>query len=241
MRKLLWTLPGILSAILFFLPLSWVAPFFIPTSVTTSQTDYQGTVWRGQIRDLRDIESVNYHLNPMKVLRGGRPVRVELRSPGLLVNGQASRQNAEGINFRINVASLPLPDPRLRGLAGQITAQIDQLSWTRDGSCREADGTVQSDVLTRNDSLFAWVGPNLSGTVSCTEEGRYVFALSGRDDLQTIRANVSVASQGSYQADLAVITQDADAAEVLPLFGFEARGESADGKEFRLVEQGNWR
>lgn len=240
MRKLLWLLPSAFLALLMFLPLSWLGPSLVPAELTKAQTTYQGTIWKGTISNLQDVDTVNYQLNPLKLF-GGLPVSARMTATGLVANARLASNKARDVNLRINVASLPLPDPRLRGLSGQITAQLDQVSWTKEGACKSATGTAQSDILMRNKSLFSWTGPRLSGPVQCDDNNDYQFLMSGKDDIQTIKADISISVFGDYKSDIRVITRDSDAALVLPLFGFEERGESAAGMEFRLVEQGKWR
>lgn len=241
MRKLFWLLPGLILAFVVFLPLSWVGPRVVPSQLTKADTRYQGTVWNGQINDLQDVETVTFTLNPFKFLGSDLPVDARLSANGLQANGKLAQSQAEDVSLRINVASLPLPDPRLRGLAGQMTAQLDTVEWSKDGQCQTVSGTVQSDILMRNRSLFSWTGPNLSGPISCDGNGGYLFAMSGKDDVQIIEANVSISALGTYKSDIQVVTRDQEATLVLPLFGFEERGQNAEGIEFRLIEQGSWR
>lgn len=241
MRRLFWLLPGAILALLTFLPLSWVGSVALPASLTTAETSFRGTIWRGSVHNLRDVESVTYALRPLKIFGPGLPVEAELAATGLRANLEASRHQAANLRLQINVANLPLPDPRLRGLAGQISAVIDDVSWTETAQCKSIAGTASTDVLTRNKALFSWEGPRLSGPVSCSDEGDYVFELQGQDPRQTISATVSISAGGQYKSDIAVITRDDEAALVLPLFGFEERGETSNGMEFRLVEQGQWR
>lgn len=240
MRKLFWLLPGAIIALLIFLPLSWVGPRLIPDAMTRTNTTYQGTVWKGAISNLRDVDAVNFHINPLNIF-GGSPVTARLKATGLEANALLGSRQAQDLNLRINVASLPLPDPRLRGLLGQITAQLDDVRWSKQGACQDAAGTAQSDILMRNQALFSWTGPRLTGPVQCNDAGDFQFLMSGTDSNQTIDADISISALGDYKSDIRVVTRDPEAALVLPLFGFEERGDSAEGVEFRLVEQGKWR
>ncbi len=241
MRKFLWFLPGVILALLAFMPLSWVGALFIPSSLTNTATQYQGTVWNGQITNLNDVRSVQYSFSPLKLLTGDYPVKAKFGATGLQGKASLSGSKAKDVNLQVNVANLPLPDPRLRGLAGQITAQIDSLEWSKDGRCKTINGTAQTDILTRNESLFAWSGPILSGPIRCDKAGNFVFSLQGQDNTQTIISIASISAVGDYQSDISVVTRDAEAAMVLPLFGFEVREQNPNGAEFRLVEQGKWR
>lgn len=241
MRKLIWLCLGGLSALIYFLPLSWIAPLALPGTFTTEQTQYRGTVWSGALSNLRDVEAVNYTLKPLNLITGKMPLQVEMKAKGLSAIGGLSRHKMKGFDFNIDVSSLPLPDPRLKGLAGEVSAKIAQAAWDKENSCISISGVARSNILTQNKSLFEWEGPILAGPISCDEEGRIIFDLKGEDEVQSIFVIVAISAAGEYRSDMRVITRDQEAALVLPLFGFEERGSSQEGVEFRLVEQGQWR
>lgn len=241
MKRLLWLLPGCILGLILFLPLSWVAPLAIPSVLIQPDTTFRGTVWIGNMTALRDVESVKYKLNPLRLLMGGTPVQASVIATGLQAEGAIGQYAAKDMNFRINVSNLPMPDPRLQGLAGQIIVQFDKIKWDKQGKCEILDGSARTDVLTRNRALFSWEGPGLSGPLNCDEDGNFVFNLVGEDDLQSISAKVSISWNGQYFSDMKVVSRDQEAAQVLPLFGFDERGQTAQGVEFRLVEQGRWR
>lgn len=241
MQRLIWIMPGLLLGLIFFLPLSWVAPLALPASLVQDNTVYRGTVWNGNMTSLRDVDSVEYKLNPLGLLAGGTPVQASVVATGLQAEGAIGQYAAEDLNFRIDVSSLPMPDPRLQGLAGQVMVQFDEIKWDKQGKCEILSGSARTDVLTRNRALFSWEGPGLTGPLNCDADGNFVFNLAGEDDLQSITAKVSISWDGQYYSDMKVISRDSDAAQVLPLFGFEERGQTAQGAEFRLVEQGKWR
>ncbi len=241
MKRLFWLLPGVILGLIIFIPLSWVAPIALPANLTQAETTYRGTLWRGDITALRDINSVRYSLNPAKFLLGGAPVRAKVASTGLQIDGDFGQYAAEDIDFRINVANLPMPDPRLQGLAGQINVNIQEVEWGQGNKCKVLSGTSRTDVLTRNQALFSWEGPALAGPLSCDDAGNFIFNLAGKDDLQSVSAKISISASGDYNTDISVLTRDTDAAQVLPLFGFDEREQTPQGIEFRLVEQGKWR
>jgi len=241
MKRLFWLLPGVIAGLIVFLPLSWVAPMALPATLTQNETTYRGTLWRGDITDLRDIKSVQYRLNPVKFLAGGPPVQAKVTGTGLQIDGAFGQYAAKDMNFRINVANLPMPDPRLQGLAGQVNVNIQEIEWGKQAKCKVLNGTSRTDVLRRNRALFSWEGPALAGPLACDEMGNFVFNMAGQDDLQSVSATVSISASGQYNSDIRVVSRDVEAAQVLPLFGFEERGQTPEGVEFRLVEQGKWR
>lgn len=241
MRKIFFLGLGALAALLCFLPLAWVGPFLVPSTFTTDKTQYRGTLWSGGAFSLRDLDRVNFKLKPFKYLSGDLPLQVDMSAQGMRADGALSRNKMEGFDFSINVANLPLPDPRLKGLRGQIITRVEQAKWDGNAHCTMISGTARSDVLKQNEAVFQWTGPALRGPISCGENGSFVFNLTGEDDIQSIAAIVSISAEGRYQSDMRVVTKDQGAALILPLFGFEQKGESAEGSEFSLVEQGQWR
>jgi hypothetical protein len=240
-RNLFWLVPGLLLGLLVFMPLSWLGPHIVPDNFKTQETRYSGTIWKGSVLSLRDVETVDFRLKPFSIFGGGHPLEVSVTAPGLQASALAASGKARDVTLQMNIASLPLPDPRLKGLSGQMTARVDKAKWAKDGQCEVFEGTVRSDALTRNRALFQWEGPVLSGPLSCAGDGQFLFDLSGQDELQNITAKILVSATGQYKSDIHVTTNDQDAAQVLPLFGFEALGVQNGANVFRLREQGNWR
>ncbi len=241
LSKCLWGVIGAFIALVTCFPLSWVGPKALPETLTLENTRYKGTVWKGVVEKLRDVDSVAYSLHPLKLFSAQPPIKARLNATGLNVEGMLSRKRAQGLSMQIDVSALPIPDPRLRGLAGRVDIRVIDAQWKMSGECRNISGQVRTDVLMRNRGLFNWTGPELRGPISCGENGQFQFTLSGRDDAQKINAFISISSDGQYKTDMSVITQDPQAALALPLFGFTEKARNADGLEFRLLEQGRWR
>jgi len=76
--------------------------------------------------------------------------------------------------------------------------------------------------------------------LKCGDDGAYVFALSGQDNTQIIEAKISISATGRYSSDITVTTRDQNAAMALPLFGFEENRATPQGRQFVLIEQGQW-
>ena len=240
-RVLPWALLGGFFALLIFLPLKWVGPKILPVNMTSAETQYSGSIWKGRVSQLKDLDSVDFTLKPLNVLRGERPATFVAKATGLNVSGSAGKRQAQDISFAINMASLPLPDPRLKGLAGMATARIENVEWNDLGACESITGRAQSDILQSNQGLFNWSGPVISGPIRCDDTGAYVFTLTGKDQTQSIETLITISASGSYQADINVTTRDQNAALALPLFGFEEKSRNSAGRQFVLIEQGQWR
>lgn len=224
---------GALLGFLSILPLSWVAPHFMPASLG-QDISYSGTIWKGQVRGVDYIGTANFQLKPKKMLSGGLPLTFTSQSAAMFISGQASRKTFKDIQFSGTLAKLPTRDGRLKELAGQVSIQLSEIQIKDDG-CISAQGQMSTDFLTLNRSRWQWQGPALSGPISC-EGGDILVNLSGRENRQIIRADLRLSQNGSYSANIFVQTDQAEAGVVLPLYGFEKQ----DG-QFKLAEQGQWR
>ena len=225
-------LMGALFALILKLPLGWVAPPFMPKEAGKNLR-YSGTVWNGQISGIDYFGRAQFKLSPKALLKGALPMSFKTSSPAMSVSGEASPRKIKDLRFLGQLAQLPTRDGRLKGLAGQVNFTISQMDFGR--SCKAASGRANTDFLARNRARWQWAGPALSGPISC-EGGDLIVNLAGTEDDQTIRADLRLSPNGSYSADISVITRKPEAGVVLPLYGFT----TVNG-EFRLTERGQWR
>jgi len=221
------------AALISQLPLSWVAPHFLPAGVGQN-IGYSGTVWNGQVKGLDYIGTANFQVNPKALVSGGLPLTFVSQSPAMSISGQASQRSLKNIQFSGILAKLPTRDGRLKELAGNVNIQLSELQM-KEGSCAFAKGKASTDFLSLNRSRWRWQGPILEGPISC-EEGDLVVNLAGRENRQIIRADLRLSQNGSYGANITVQTDQAEAGVVLPLYEFEKQG-----RQYKLTEQGQWR
>ena len=215
------------------LPLSWLAPHFMPEGLGQN-INYSGTVWDGQVKGLDYVGSANFRLSPQAFFNGGLPLSFASQSPAMSTSGQASKKQLKEVRFSGILAKLPTRDGRLKDLAGQVNIRVNEL-YIEEGGCGSAAGQVSTDFLALNQSRWQWQGPILSGPISC-DRGDLLVNLSGRENRQTIRADLRLSENGRYSADIIVQTDQLEAGVVLPLYGFEKQG-----REYKLTEQGQWR
>jgi hypothetical protein len=232
-RYILLTCLGMVAGLTSQLPLSWVAPYFLPVGLGQT-VSYSGTVWGGQVRGLDYIGTANFKLSPKALFHGGLPITIASQSSAMSIFGNASKTKLQDIQFSGILAKLPTRDGRLKELAGQVNIRINELQIENNG-CVYASGQVLTDFLALNRSRWQWQGPILSGPISC-EGGDLLVNLSGQENRQIIRADLRLSQNGSYSANISVQTDQAEAAVVLPLYGFEKQG-----RQFKLTEQGQWR
>ena len=229
-----WILPALLSgiiAIFTFLPLGWVAGLVVPENVKTlaPEMDYHGTLWNGTISGLPIFGTANMDITPLS-----RRSLIQSGEGQNYLSADIGPSSAKDIDLRINLATLPFTDARLKGLRGTLNAQISNME-IENQSCASAAGMMKTDVLQRNGGSVQWTGPELTGPIRC-EEGALIADLSGRDAQQNISALIRMSPDRSYRVDITVRTNRAEADAVLPIFGF-----SRSGQNFVLVEQGRWR
>ena len=229
-----WILPALLSgitAVVAFLPLGWVAGLAVPGNVETlaPELDYHGTLWNGTVSGLPIFGTANLDITPLS-----RRALIQSGEGQNYLSVDIGPSLAKDIDLRINLATLPFTDGRLKGLRGTLNAQISNMEIDNQ-SCVSAAGTVTTDVLQRNGGTVQWTGPELTGPIRC-EEGALIADFSGRDAQQNISALIRMSPDRSYRVDITVRTNRAEADAVLPIFGF-----TRSGKKFVLVEQGRWR
>jgi len=224
---------GAFAALIARLPLSWVAPHFMPED-SGHNVSYSGTVWEGQVRGLNYVGNANFQLSPKRLMSGGLPLHFTSQSSAMFISGQASQKRLKDIWFSGTLAKLPTRDGRLKELAGKVNIRVDELQL-EDGGCAFASGQASTDFLTLNQSRWQWQGPLLAGPITC-EGGDLLVNLTGRENRQIIRADLRLSENGRYSADIAVQTDQVEAGVVLPLYGFEKQG-----REYKLTEQGQWR
>ncbi len=229
-----WILPALLSgliALFAFLPLAWVAGFLVTDDVkaVAPELAYQGTVWNGTVSGLPVFGTAN-----VKTALLSRSASVQAGEGENYLSAELTPKTATDVDLRVSFANLPLNDGRLQGLQGLLVAEISELNF-EGNRCVSARGTVRTDVLQRNGGAIQWTGPELTGPISC-EGGALLAVMTGRDAEQAIEANIRMAPDGVYRADISVQTNRAEADAVLPLFGFTRSGGS-----FMLTEQGRWR
>ena len=229
-----WFLPAILSGIIAVgvcFPLRWAAAWVLPDNIKTLAPDLkmQGTIWSGTLSGLPLFGTANVNISP-----AARQVKFEAGQGRNYVSGLLFPSGAEAVDFRMDFATVPFTDGRLRGLRGDFTAQISEMQIAEQ-SCQAATGSARTDVLQRNGGTIQWTGPELTGPIRC-EDGSVVVDMSGQDPQQNINAVIKILPNGTYRAELNVRTSRPEADAVLPLFGF-----SRSGQSFVLTEQGKWR
>ncbi len=229
-----WIFPALLSgtaALLACFPLQWAASWVLPDTIDTlaPDLDMHGTIWRGTVTGLPVFQTVNANSSLF-----ARRLAFDAGTGRNFAAGVLSPAGIRDLDFRLDFSTVPFTDGRLRGLRGELDAQISEMI-IEDQACASATGTARTDVLQRNAGTVQWTGPELSGPIQC-EDGALIVNMAGQDAQQQISAVVKIMPNGLYRAEVDVRTARPEADAVLPLFGFTRSGQS-----FVLTEQGKWR
>lgn len=231
MRKrvfLLTVLPA-LAALLLQLPASWARPFL--SDVIKPQMQLSGSVWRGRVTG-DGFGAVEFQTHPIALLTDGKLVTFQSQAPGFIAKGGARAGRISDVSVNGLVNTFSTFDSRLGSLKGDFNLQLESLEF--DEACEKASGTVSTNVLASNFNVWRWQGPPLSGPVSC-ENGDLLLSLYGVDEEQGFDVDIRLKASGTYSARVTINTRDSQAAQVLPLFGFE---QNTHG--FTLMESGRW-
>jgi len=229
---------GVIAAIISALPLGWIAPHVVPAQMS-KDAQFSGTIWQGQANVAfgKSRAPIAFKVAPLKLLTGQDFVDFTVKNSGFDLQGLAGFSSAQDLDIRVNVARLPLRDPRIRGLQGQIIAQISEAKFGSkfNGKCKRITGQVQTNFLQANEAAWFWRGPNLSGPIRC-EDGTIIAEMAGAEAGQNFTAILKLQADGVYTAQMDVETRDSRAAVVLGFYGFQQ-----NGQKFGLSETGRWR
>ena len=229
------------ACLLIFAPARWALGFapaearaqLVPNSVV-------GTLWRGQGSAFLPKTSwpvtMSYRVNPLDAMFGRPFAKLVFFGEGLSGAGHVGRHGGKNIKAELELSQLPISDPRISGVAGEVFVTLDELKISPD--CKAAAGQVRTNILASNQNRWqGWRGPILSGPISCDGDDVLV-ALSGADKDIDISANLRLSPEGRYNVDMQLspkIDLPDELGFVLSAFGFD---EQDDGM-MQLREQGN--
>jgi|GEM_PF-796718 len=223
-------------------PLAWtpLASLLKDFTVSPNQTPPQlnGTIWRGEMKGVEPFGSIQYKLRPLNVYKGDPPVSFSSLSRAISSKGFAHMSGVKDVIASGDLAWILPKDRRFGGIQGGFDLSLKDLGFDLNAietGCVSADGIFKTDVLRRNQKIWYWQGPELSGPIRC-EAGDLVTDLSGAEDGQNIQVKVKMQADGIYSADIQVQTNTQGAEAVLTLYGF-----SKSGRKYSLIETGKWR
>lgn len=219
------------GAVISQLPLSAIGPKIDIGGKTPS---YSGTIWKGYMSGT-DAGVLQLETSIGRIFSGKNPVHVWGGPDGLSIHAEAGPSGLRAIKLEGTMKALALRDPRVGAVNGNFRLDVPDMKLMQ--KCDYADGTAWTDFLTQNQQTLRWQGPILEGPVRC-EDGQIIMDLAGQDEMAEITANVRIALEGSYRADIGVkINSNVErfAAPTLKQYGFYK-----DGDAYKLTEQGKW-
>lgn len=231
----------LIASLIAWLPAAFVMRQLDPAARGVSYDRVVGTIWSSQISGLRvageQLGDVRLQLRPRDFLSGRIGAGFEIDGPAGRLRGslQASPSGAVRLTDTIgdvNVHALQAIDPVLRRSPAQLNLSVRTLALDGDGSCREADGALQTDLLVATGQRWNWAGPVMAGNISCDGD-RLAADLSSPPENQgeqvTAGARLDLPTR-LYDVTARVETEDRQLADVLVSLDFVREG---DGFVFR--------
>jgi hypothetical protein len=211
-------------------PASWAAK----ATYVDTPAQFGGSLWNGHVRGLGALPPIRFSLSPAALITRKGGITFDGSGGGVTIRGAGSPASVSDLSIAGDAAFLSQIDSRLSGLSGRFSVNVVGLKT--DGTCSEATrGQLRTNILSQNGGALGWTGPDLSGPITC-EGGDLSAIMSGESPGQTIEAKIKVLMDGSFQLRFVVNSSDPRAGLVLPLYGFETRGE-----RYTLTEAGSWR
>jgi len=190
-----------------------------------------GTLWRGALHGVnvggQAVGEVRFRTRPSALLGGKLAVDLDINGPAGAGRGDARIGFDRSVDVRnliadVNVQALTRLDPRLRQSPAKLTASITRFSLSGSGACRNAEGAVETDILSALGGRYAWEGPDLSGTLSCDDDATRV-RLENKGGEDDIIVNASLKPPGIWTTDARVSTSNPGVLQALRALDFEDR------------------
>ncbi len=215
-------------------PSRWAAGLFAPDEVK-SQATFTGTIWRGSIlpNEGIGIKPIAYTVDPKQFLTGDAYIEFKSSGPPH-ISGTGSHRQLNDFRLSGSLQSFKPTDPRIAGFLGDI--EIEMSTFTFEPFCASGRGTARTDILARNANYLRWSGPELSGPITCREEGLLMAQLTGLKGRNRIEVTLQLSGNGTYRADIVSTNPEAQIVPYLQSFGF-----SGNAQRLTLSETGNWR
>ncbi|MEM6625995.1 MAG: type II secretion system protein N [Pseudomonadota bacterium] len=175
-----------------------------------------GTVWRGTMTGVsaggQDIGRIGLKAKPLSLLRGGLRYSGDVVGPAATGRGDVKLGFGRSIYIQDVIADVRLHaleslDPRLRTAPSSLSLSIRTLALNADMSCKAADGTLTTDLLTAVGAQWSWSGPKMDGEISCNN-GLLQVTLRSQPGPDLVSADGQLGANGSFSAAARVTTTD---------------------------------
>ncbi|MGH1420317.1 MAG: type II secretion system protein N [Hyphomonas sp.] len=213
-------------------PLSFIMRNSGATAQGLSWQQARGTIWNGQITGLglkgNALGAIDMKLSPLKLITGSAPSRFDWISDQGRARGDIaiSRKNIRLNNTDVNlfVGTMSGLHPEIQKLGGALSLKNLQATFDLSGTCKNASGDAQTDILQRLGTQYGRNWPNLTGDVSCAN-GAFALPLQGQGPAgETFRISINVTPTGTIEQTIEVEGLDGQASIALQSMGFTPSG-----------------
>lgn len=196
-----------------------------------------GTIWDGYVPSLNALPPISFKTSLVGLFTDAPLAEFSGNGNGLSILATAERDMIKRLELTGDARFIGQIDGRMANLLGRFDVTAANVRF--DGTCGEpssaqVSGNVSTDILTKNTALWQWSGPPLSGPISC-DNGVLTASLLGNIPGQSVEAVLKVLPDGTYQIRAVINTRTPQAGLILPLYGFEAKGE-----RYTMNESGRW-
>ncbi len=219
-RRMILQLALVILALAAFMPLRFALGFALPQTGAVSAKAVNGTVWDGNITDLRiaslSFGDVNAALRFFPLLLG----QVQYRVKGMPVNGQSPLSGTISAGWGGRAVSdmtgkLTLSSHDARLPLSYLELQDVSVHFD-DAQCRSASGSVRL-MLTRGSLSALGLDSGFFGTARC-EGDALLLPLVSQSSME--RADIKLQASGAYAITMTVLNENSDIGLFLASAGF---------------------
>jgi hypothetical protein len=219
---------GIVSGI----PLSFVMRNAGLVQKGVSWQQARGTVWHGQVTGVayrgQAVGALDVKSSPLSLLTGSISSDINWmgqagRARGNIKVAQSSIK-VKGIAGELDISRLDGIHPELRRTGGALKLSRVAVAFNRSGTCTDADGTAQLDLVRRLGIPYGRDWPMLTGAPVC-DKGDLRLPLSGDGpNGERFEVTLKALSDGRTGMDIRVERLDPEANGALAAMGFTNAG-----------------
>jgi hypothetical protein len=192
----------------------------------------RGTVWHGQVTGLgyQDyaIGALDVKSSPLSLFAGSFGSDINWMGPAGRARGRISVSNSatkvSGVAAELDISRLQGVHPELRRVGGALKLSNAGASFNGSGTCTDASGTAQLDLVRRLGVQYGRDWPILTGAPACIN-GDLQLPLSGDGpNGERFEITVRALSDGRTGMDIRVERLDPQANGALAAMGFTNTG-----------------
>lgn len=192
----------------------------------------RGTVWHGQVTGLgyqgQAIGALDVKSSPLSLLSGSIGSKINWTSPAGRARGNISVSTSatkiSDVAAELDISRLQGVHPELRRVGGVLKLSNAAAAFDASGTCADASGTAQLDLVRRLGVQYGRDWPMLTGAPACNA-GNLQLPLSGDGpNGERFEITLKALSDGSTGLDIRVERLDPEANAALSAMGFTNTG-----------------